>query len=74
MQNLFREWHEDRLIPWVHYVPISLGMEELPETVRYLLKDPEGQRIASRIAKESRHWARWILRPVDLSAALLWIC
>ncbi|KAF4636776.1 hypothetical protein G7Y89_g1324 [Cudoniella acicularis] len=46
-------------------------MEELPETARYLLKDPEGQKIASRIAKESRDWARRILRPIDLSAALL---
>ena len=71
MQNLFREWHEDRLIPWVHYVPISLGMEELPETARYLLEDPEGQKIAARIARDSREWARKILRPIDLSAALL---
>jgi hypothetical protein len=71
MQNLFKEWHEDRLIPWVHYVPISLGMEELPETTRYLLNDSEGKKIAARIARDSYDWARRTLRPIDLSAALL---
>ena len=69
MQALFKEWHDDRLIPWVHFVPISLGMEELPEASRYLLDDPEGKVIAARIASGSREWARRILRPVDLSAA-----
>lgn len=70
IQNLFLEWHEDRLIPWVHYVPISIGMEELAETTHYLLKDPEGQQIAARIAKESQDWSEKVLREVDMSAAL----
>lgn len=71
MENKFREWHDDRLIPWVHYVPISLGMQELPETARYLLDDPEGKVIAARIARESQAWAKKVLRPTDLSAAYL---
>lgn len=71
VQNLFLEWHEDQLIPWVHYVPISMGMEELAETARYLLKDPEGQQIARRIAQDSQDWSQKVLREVDLSAALL---
>lgn len=69
MQALFKEWHDDRLVPWVHFVPISLGMEELPEATRYLLDDPEGKIIAARIAGESREWARRTLRPIDLTAA-----
>ncbi|KAF3224142.1 capsule-associated protein CAP1 [Orbilia oligospora] len=32
---LFREWHEDWLIPWVHYVPLSLDMAESFEVLRY---------------------------------------
>lgn len=71
MQNLFREWHEDRLFPWVHYVPISSSMEELPEISRYLLQDPKGKIIARQIASDSRDWSRRTLRPVDLSATLL---
>ncbi|KAL5330365.1 hypothetical protein ACEPPN_003892 [Leptodophora sp. 'Broadleaf-Isolate-01'] len=69
MQALFKEWHDDRLIPWVHFVPISLGMEELPEVSRYLLDDPEGKVLAAQMAKESREWTRRVLRPVDLTAA-----
>jgi len=69
MQALFKEWHDDRLFPWVHYVPISLGMKELPEATRYFLDDPEGQIIAARIAADSREWARRVLRPIDLTAA-----
>ena len=71
IQNLFLEWHEDQLIPWVHYVPIGVGMEELAETTRYLLKDPEGQQIARRIAQDSQDWSQKVLREVDMSAALL---
>jgi hypothetical protein len=69
MQALFKEWHDDRLIPWLHFVPISLGMEELPETTRYFLDDPEGKVIAARIASDSREWTRRVLRPIDLTAA-----
>ena len=69
MQAMFKEWHDDRLIPWVHFVPISLSMEELPETTRYVLDDPEGQVIAARIANASREWARRVLRPIDLTVA-----
>lgn len=29
--TIFREWHDDFLVPWVHYVPLTLGMKELPE-------------------------------------------
>jgi hypothetical protein len=71
MQAVFKEWHDDRIIPWVHFVPISLGMEELPEATRYLLQDPEGQVLAKRIADEGRDWSRKTLRKADLSAAYL---
>jgi len=69
MQAMFKEWHDDRIIPWVHFVPISNSMEELPETTRYLLDDPEGQIIAARIASDSKDWSKKILRRVDMTAA-----
>lgn len=34
--TIFQEWHDDFLVPWVHYVPVTLGMKELPETLRYV--------------------------------------
>lgn len=69
MQALFKEWHDDRVIPWVHFVPVSLGMEDLPETTRYLSEDEEGREIAARIANDSREWSRRVLRPIDITAA-----
>ncbi|MGG6497011.1 UNVERIFIED_CONTAM: glycosyl transferase family 90, partial [Bacteroidetes bacterium 56_B9] len=42
-QTLLREWHDDRLVPWAHYVPVSQGLEELPELVSYLTTSVRGQ-------------------------------
>jgi Glycosyl transferase family 90 len=68
-QELFKEWHDDRLVPWLHFVPIGLSMDELPETTRYLLDDPKGKAIAAAIANASRDWSRRVLREVDATAA-----
>ena len=65
-QTLFREWHDDRLVPWYHYIPVSLGMEELPELVNYLVYSEEGQKIAQEIAEQGREWYKRSLREVDM--------
>jgi hypothetical protein len=62
--SIFREWHDDRLVPWLHYVPISLSMDELPEVVRFLATTAEGQRISRRIAEAGREWYFKALTPV----------
>jgi hypothetical protein len=64
-QTIFQEWHDDRLQPWLHYVPVSMGMEELPEVVRYLVEEEEGRVVASELAIKGREWAAKGLRPVD---------
>ncbi|KAF7188741.1 Beta-1,2-xylosyltransferase 1 [Pseudocercospora fuligena] len=63
-QTVFKEWHDDRLIPWVHYVPISLAMDELPEVVRYLTEEEEGKKIARKLAVNGQVWSRKALKPV----------
>ncbi|GKT48703.1 beta-1,2-xylosyltransferase 1 [Colletotrichum spaethianum] len=65
--TLLREWHDDRLVPWVHYVPVSLGMEELPELVTYLTMTEAGQRRAQEIAGQGRDWYSEAFREVDLT-------
>ncbi|KAH6991866.1 hypothetical protein EDB82DRAFT_544712 [Fusarium venenatum] len=55
-QTLLREWHDDRLVPWLHYVPVSQSMEELPELVSFLTLTKSGQRIAKEIAMNGREW------------------
>ncbi|KAK3336301.1 hypothetical protein B0T19DRAFT_471411 [Cercophora scortea] len=54
--TVFREWHDDRLVPWLHYFPVSAGMEELPELVRFLTSTDEGRRIAEGVARAGRAW------------------
>ncbi|ROV99518.1 hypothetical protein VMCG_06387 [Cytospora schulzeri] len=61
--SIFKEWHDERLVPWLHYVPVSQSMEELPELVRFLATTEEGQRVAYRIAEEGRKWYYRALSP-----------
>lgn len=61
--TLFREWHDERLVPWLHYVPVSLDMEEVPELVRFLTSTPEGQEIGRRIAEAGREWFARAMAP-----------
>lgn len=63
-QTIYREWHSDRLIPWLHYVPLSLQMDELVPLTAWLLA-PENDERVKRIAEGSRAWARASLRSID---------
>ena len=53
----------------MHYVPITLGMKELPETLRFLAETPEGQVIGKEIAEAGREWADKVWRVVDMRVA-----
>ncbi|KAG8629067.1 hypothetical protein KVT40_002932 [Elsinoe batatas] len=63
--NVFREWHEEWIRPWVHFVPLSLRAEEGLEIVRYLSGEDEGRRTAERLAEQGRMWAEKTLRNED---------
>ncbi|KAK7931550.1 hypothetical protein PG985_002262 [Apiospora marii] len=66
-QTLLREWHDERLVPWVHYIPVSQGLGELPELVLYLTSTEPGQRRAREIADNGREWFQKAFREVDLT-------
>lgn len=65
-QTLFQEWHDDRLWPWVHYVPISMGLEEVPEVVRWFSASGQGARYAKEIAEAGSEWWSKALRKEDM--------
>ncbi|KAL4881299.1 hypothetical protein BJY04DRAFT_207670 [Aspergillus karnatakaensis] len=50
---LFREWHDERLKPWLHYVPLSLKGDEFVETMRYFTSDEEAH---NRLWDLSKKW------------------
>lgn len=67
---LFREWHEEWLRPWVHYIPLSFRGDEYVESVRYFKEEQTGQIEAPRIANQGREWANKVLRNEDLEVWL----
>jgi hypothetical protein len=42
--NGFRQWYYDRLVPWVHYVPVRSDLSDLEEKVLHVLSDDAGSR------------------------------
>ncbi|KAI3327296.1 glycosyltransferase family 90 protein [Xylariaceae sp. AK1471] len=66
-QTIFREWHDERLVPWVHYIPVSESMEELPELVFHLTSTESGQKGAREIAEQGRLWFSKAFREVDMA-------
>jgi Glycosyl transferase family 90 len=56
-------------VPWVHYIPVSTGAEELGELVRFLIEDDAGKEIGRRIAGQGRTWANRVLRRTDMEIA-----
>ena len=66
-QTLFREWHDERLVPWLHYIPVSQSLDELPEMVLYLTSTEAGQKVAREVAEQGRNWVSKAFREVDMT-------
>ena len=64
--SLFREWHQEILVPWVHYIPLNKDADEIVELIRYFEHDPVGGAIAQKIATDGRSWAKRALRNEDM--------
>lgn len=69
-QTWFQEWHDDRLVPWAHYIPVTMTMEELPALVNFLVNDPVGKGLSAEIAHAGSTWSREVLREIDMSIYL----
>jgi hypothetical protein len=67
--TIFKEWHDHRIMPWVHFVPLDITLRDLWSTMAYFMgfagsaaHDVEGERIAT----EGRIWAEKVLRKEDM--------
>lgn len=63
---VFREWHDEWLKPWVHYVPLGLQGEEYVESIRYFDQEESGKVQGKRLAEQGREWAQKVLRNDDI--------
>lgn len=80
--GLFREWYDDRLAPWVHFVPVDSRLQGLYAALAYFagwgsaasLEVPGGSgesRVnrsaeAAFIAEQGSQWAKKVLRKQDM--------
>jgi len=70
-QTILKEWHDDWLVPWVHFIPLSLDGNEIWETMRFLGSTQRGDEIGADIAKSSTQWVGKVLREVDTELVVL---
>lgn len=63
-QSIFQEWHDERLMPWVHFVPLTMGGTEVFEVMRYFTE--EGGDVARRIAEAGTRWMDRGMRGWDM--------
>jgi hypothetical protein len=63
---VFREWQDEWIDAWVHYVPLGMKGNDAVESVRYFAHEEEGKIQAPRLAKQGKEWAQKVLRNEDL--------
>jgi len=72
--TIFKEWHDNRLMPWVHFIPLDITLRNLWATMAYFLGYPAGESAGlqahdaegERIATDGRLWADKVLRREDM--------
>jgi Glycosyl transferase family 90 len=79
--SIFRSWYDDRLTPWLHYVPIDGRLQAVHSTLAYFaglkgkingrdIDMPQKFGEASFIANQGTKWAEKALRREDAEAYL----
>lgn len=65
--TIYSEWHDDRLNPWVHFVPLDNTFQDLYPVLEFFGdKDGDGDYAARLIAESGQSWAEQVLRREDM--------
>ncbi|KAH6968621.1 hypothetical protein HG530_013388 [Fusarium avenaceum] len=65
--TIYAEWHDDRLMPWVHFVPFDNTFQDLYPILEFFTDEEVGGDTAARfIAERGRDWASQVLRREDM--------
>ncbi|KAK7980560.1 arginine rich protein [Apiospora arundinis] len=62
--TVYTEWHDDRLVPWVHFVPFDNTFMDIYAIMAFFLGGHDVQ--GRQIAEESSRWASQVLRRDDM--------
>ncbi len=62
--TVYAEWHDDRIFPWLHYVPVDNTFMDIYAIMDYFLSGRDAQ--AETIAMEGKRWAELVLRREDM--------
>lgn len=70
--TIMPEWYNDRIQPWVHYVPIKLDYTDLRDALGFFAGDVDGvggrDDLAENIGMSGREWAETFYRKEDMTA------
>lgn len=76
--TIFREWHDSRLVPWKHFVPMDNRFMDFYGIMEYFLgydgkagRVPARDDAAHKIAMEGQEWANKVLRREDMQIYVL---
>ncbi|PHH87565.1 hypothetical protein CDD83_8687 [Cordyceps sp. RAO-2017] len=62
--TIYAEWHDDRLFPWVHFVPMDNSFMDVYALMDYFLRGHDAE--ARKIAADGKSWAEAVLRREDM--------
>ncbi|KAI0197018.1 capsular associated protein [Astrocystis sublimbata] len=62
--TIYTEWHDDRLVPWVHFAPFDNTFYDIYAVLDYFLNGHDSE--AARIAETGRNWAEKVMRREDM--------
>ncbi|ODV89451.1 glycosyltransferase family 90 protein, partial [Tortispora caseinolytica NRRL Y-17796] len=68
--SVFNVWYQNRLVPWAHYIPIDVTMDEAFAAYVYFngFKEhaPSRVALAAKLGKVGQEWTRRVLRKEDM--------
>lgn len=64
--TIYAEWHDDRLVPWLHFVPFDNTFQDLHAVIDYFTRDERGDAGARVLAEAGQAWGAQALRREDM--------
>ena len=70
--SVYPEWFEERVQPWVHFVPYQMDLSDLYDSLTFFRGDLNGEsaheEMAAQIALAGQDWTKTFWRDEDMTA------